>query len=613
MKKIICILLCCAMCMPLALCLTSCSKDPEEIGEPIYIEEDAYSMAAEGEDVSGKILSSALSLIGKGVSSGISSGVSSVATSVANWAVKGILKSLGFDYSNDNDFNKTVLNKLDGLESSMKDISKQLDALSDSVADSSRKESYNAFLKKYNELNGMIYANYSNLIDLEDAIVAKKQNIKVEEGIRKISNSINSSSTRSELDKELANFAYLIVGNSNSIEALSNDNIFETVYMFSSKESVYLENRRASFESAIVEPFNTYKAGVELATLNYTVLLEDYGIEKMWYAPAVDDGKLSKTSITIIAYKYEGTVYINMTNTAYEQYHALYADIFKDASLKDAEVQAMSLADTDAGAISKNLTAMLSKYNQIVALYDQFMESKKLNTVDINSSNRTWAGNNSFKQTAAATVTTVWAKDILSVSEISGSGDISVNYGAFGNISKADFIAFATGIDNVLDNDNLTFKQFFINEGFNFPINNETSYLILGAEKGFKDYSDYYNNGYKYQNCVAICCVDLNTKIADFVKNNNFVKVYYTMYCTKKRQNSNTCVPNVEEFWTLAEGTGDGKTNYVRSITYITQNLSTWSAYRSTYNYNKPIKYYSISGLSSSPKTNTVHRNSLSF
>ncbi len=190
----------------------------------------------------------------------------------------------------------------------------------------------------------------------------------------------------------------------------------------------------------------------------------------------------------------------------------------------------------------------------------------------------------------------------MSVDKIGGDGTIKINYDAFGNIHKDDFEKFASTIlpySYELNSDGskkkLTFREFFEKEGFNFPTNKSTKYLILGAQKGLSDRDQYVNNGYKYTKCIAVVSVNLDTVVEDFVNNKSYEYIYYAMYCSKVSVPS-TCGPKFRENWYFVEGKTVGR-DYMNTLLFSTQDLSTWKNKL----FSSPTEYLTIKGLSWNP------------
>ena len=593
--------------------LTSCSDiSSSNDSIPVAVEPDSYDMDGGLASIGSKLLDFALSA----VSSGIESGVSSVVSPIVSSVIGNILDKIGFSYVSEEQFMQNVLDSLSNINAELEDINKKLDRLSSSFENENYRNIYTNFYSTYTELADFIDGPYKLLMDLEKDIEDKNAT-NIESQIDDLLIEINPSGlAASEIYTSLTNLAHCIVGDQTSIASLARDNIFEIVYRFAKLQNVYKENQLALFTDAIAAPFTAYSSGLKLASLDFSMKLDDFGIDQIYFAPAIDSQtkELSDTAVTVIGYQYTSdgvsTVYRNCHNNSSdkETYEKYYGDLIKDTTLVEAEPLMINNISGNAYLIANNFSNMLSDYNQICELYDDFITTNGLDKVTIDSSKRTLNAGGSYTQTADKTIKTVWAKDILSVSEISDNGDISIKYDSFGNITKEDFNKFVDDIYNVLQDDDLTFKQFLSNEGFLFPTNNQSSYLILGAEKGLGNYDDYYNNGRKFKNCVAVTCVDINMKISEFVKSHNYNKVYYSLYCEKHSVNSN-CGPKFEERWYLFEGIGNSASDYIRNITYGTQDLTNWNASI----HNSPIRYYSITDLSNNPKKGTISRTKLSF
>lgn len=595
MKKGICLLLSAVTLASAACGLSACSQDEPEEGTVVEIEDDSYDMAASDEGLGDKIVNLALS----GIGSGISGGVSSVVSSVGSWAAEGIIKALGFQYYGDESFKEEVLSSLGEIKSEIISLEGKIDWLTSGFSDTKYLDQYSKFVDTYQSISKEINVLYKSLSLIEKNIEANEAD-NLDKNLADLCAEIKGSgSVRSDLDVELTKFGNYFMGSETSVDQLQQYSIFRIAERFVCSQTPYQENIYSKMQELVSQPYSAYYVGYSLVTLAYTYELGLYGVNEIWL-----DGNGD-----LIGYQMqdqaENQAYLNCTSIGEQAFRETYQNQIAGTILENATAQSVLNATYNGESVGGKLNLIIGylsqiteQYNSNSKLYQEFIGKYAVNQEE---GKLTLAALN---QKAEKKISTVWARDILSVNKIGSDGTIKINFDAFGNISMADFENFAQTIlpyTHVQNSDgskkDLTFREFFRREGFEFPSNNSSNYLILGAEIGVKDYDDYWNNGRKYCNAIAVVSVNLDMTVSDFVKNKNYVRIYYVMYCSKKNVSS-SCGPKFEESWSLTEGTIQNS-NHVNTIMFSTNDLSTWT----NTNYVKPVQYFTIKGLSALPKT----------
>ena len=593
-KKVLSVLLggalAAAVCVGAAACADGDNTPP---AEP---QRDAYNMAEGGTDLFGKIMDMALS----GVQKGLSSGISSVATSVGNWAAEGILNALGFSYSGEDSYQSEVLDRLDKIESAIVSLEGKVDWLTSSFNDQQYLTRYREFVAAYQDLASVLHTPYSLLLTAEKNLEAGTE-ANLEGDIKTICSIVRGTAPTagiSDLANKLNSFGYYFLGADSLVSQLGTASVFSIAERYVCNQTPYSENRYEYLTELLAEPYSAYYVGVSLAVLEYSYQLGECGIDGVWL----------DTDASLVGYRVGGegeayTDYLNCIPSEETTFREEHAAAIEDTPLAEESVTAQTINNagekgSTAHALCGNMSQLIGQYNRVNELYRDFTEKY---TVDEQEGQLTLTDLN---QKAKTTVRSVWGRDVLSVSSVSGGGDFSVKYASFGNITKADFERFAQTIepyavttDEKGGQKYLTFREFFEREGFSFPTNNKSNYLLVGAQKGVSDKSDWYNNGYKWQNSVALVYVPLDTTVHDFVQNKNYGYVYYGLRASKISVNSN-CGPKFEERWYLAETTSQKLTEG-----YGATDISQLCRYC----------FYTIDGLSASARTNTVSRGSLSF
>lgn len=592
-KRAITLILAVLMSLSSLTFLSACSNEDEKPeDESFTLEPDSYNMADDEDSFLDKVLETAIS----GIGNGISSGVSGVVSDVATWAAEGIIKSMGFSYYGEDSYKQEVLNRMQNIESAIVSLEGKIDWLTASYSDNQYLNQYQSFVTAYNELASEASVPYSLLMTVERNI---------EEGTEKDLNSDldaicaavqGVSSTRSKLDTMVTSFGFSFIGSSTSVNKLQKYSIFNIAERFVASQTPYLENQSAKFDEIIADPYSTYYIGVSLVILDYSRRLNDCGVTEYWLD---QDGNM-------IAYRVAdgNSVYLNCLSSQKAGFVKMYDAIIADVDLNAAEAKTLNNYNSTAFMIAGYLANITKQYNTINQLYTDFV-SRYSSTAEDGSLTLTSLG---LKQTT--TVKSLAPADFM---QTNGNCEFAVKYDTFGNISKSDFINFAKTIEpyaTATDANGkakyLTFREFFEREGFRFPQNNSSSYLILGAEDGKADYDDLYNNGWAYKNCVAICCVDLNMTVHDFVQNESFTRVYYMLWIYK-RDVGGTCGSKYEYDWYVAEtnnsGTGiDVARNKKYAIALNSRDWKNGSGVNS-----RPFTFYTIFGLSNHPKTGTTY------
>lgn len=571
------------------------SKQDDETSDDFVLEADSYDMADQEESLYDKLLSTALS----GIGSGISNGISGVVSDISTWAAEGIIKSMGFSYYGENSYKQEVLGRLQNIESGIVSLENKVDWLTSTYSDHQYLATYQDFVKDYKKISTTVAVPYSLLLTSEENIKEGTEK-NINSDLEAICSEIEGvSTTRSKLDEEVTDFGNYFIGSATSVSKLQTYSIFNIAERFVSTQTPYIENQYRKYTEIIADPYSTYYIAVSLVVLDYTKTLNEYGITKYWLD---EEGNM-------IAYRVsEGDkVYINCRASQKSAFADKYNSLITDVDLNECEAQTINNYNAKAYMTAGYLANITKQYNAINKLFTEFIQ-KYTTSAENNYVNLTALG-----QKASLTVKTLAPSDFI---EDDGNGKFGIKYGKFGNISKKDFIAYAKEIESYAvesnsdgSKKNLTFREFFEREGFKFPKNNQSSYLLLGAEKGKSDYSDWYNNGYKYENCIAVCTVDLNMKISDFVKNQTFSKVYYAKYVDKINVNSN-CGPKYGEKQYVMESLSEGSgRDFVRGMKIADGLNKSWKTDGGAW--TSPVIYYTIDGLSSSPKTGTSY--SLTF
>ena len=614
--KIFSVILGVGMTASLCLGMTACKDDEEEdLTQAIVIEEDSYDMF----DVAGianKIMGA--------VTSGITSGLTSAASSVGIWAAEGILNSLGFNYYGDNTFKQEVLDRLDKIEGTLEEIDGKLDSVLESLSDSRYETQYNEFYTSYQNMIDKISTPYMLLMEAE-ANIEHDPNYSADNlnaTVAIIANEVHGGTTgmlSSDLATQLLSFGHYFLGAETSVSSLGTYSLFNIAKRYVEAARAYQENRYELMEEFVAEPFSIYYTAFSLVMLDYTYRMGSVAENGSYIESYLlgDDG-------SVIAYTAapeeggEGTRYLNCLPGGESVFASLHAEELAGTDYAAVTTgQSLGAQHPQASMLAGYQQQAIAQCKQIAKLYTDFMaqyetEGEDTLTIKNNSGDASAVNKFSFDQHAKRQVRTVWGKDVLNVSSIGSSGDLSVKYGAFGDITKVNFETYAKSILPYAvgaDGSDLTFRQFLEQEGFKFPTNNSSSYLLLGAKQGLGNKDDWYNNGYKWQNCVARVYVDLNMKVKDFVNSPAYGEEYYMLWAGKKSVSS-SCGPKFEEVWYLAESSSSTKTPNYRN--FMTQDASGWAT-SDKYNYNNPAKFYTIDGLSASDRTDTVGRNSLSF
>lgn len=572
--------------------MTACRKsDKKEEGEPFVLEADAYDMGEATDKFLADMLDSALSsaksfAVGK---------LKSFAIEKSIWAAKGILKSMGYEITEEKSFNDILLERLDDIKSEIVNLEGKIDWLTSSYSDSQYLTKYNEFIEEYRRVTSDVKVVYESLQVVEENIKAGSEK-NLDADLNSLCSKIQGTSiSRSDFDTQMTNLGNYFIGSTTSTEKLQTYSILNIAERFVCSQTPYKENRYEQIKEILADSITTYFISYVLVTMNYGRMLNSLGIKEIWM----------NSDYNVVAYTTaeSSTIYLNCLEAQKDTFVQAYKGMI-DGNLENAEAMTINNYNSNSILIAGYLSNVTKQYNAVAKLYYNFIS--KYETTE--TSHLTLSSSSQYTD---RTVKTLAPANFLSTN---AKGEVLVDYSKFGNISRSDFVAYAKTIEpyaNVAESNgakkSLTFKEYFVREGYKFPTNNASSVLVLGAAGGYKDYVTK-NNGWGTFNDIAIYCVDLNQKISDFVKNNTFVIKHYGLY---KSYKNNTCSKD-DETWYVYQGKEETVDSHAYYMEMKAKTLGGSWTDRGGFP-SAPTTYYTIIGLSTHPRNDTAGKSSISF
>ena len=585
-KKILLTLSTLLMCSGLTFGLAGCQGGEETTSEQnIYTvdtdHKDEYQMDGEG-GVGEYLLDFALG----SVKTKIEGFVGSAVIDSATWVLKGIGTQMGFEFSNDENYNKIIAQRLVQVDEKIDNLDGKIDWLTESFSDSKYLTYYNNFMTEYRNLNDRIndlwrgFSNIEKEIKDPDSSFTK---LELKKMIGQLNASIrNNEKGLSKLHTETNSLANNFIGSSTNTTALNKYSIINIVERFVNKSSPFLENRYFNFNEILAEPLSVLYQAANLTEIGYLYEMSEGGVKSVKYSK--DNSIISYVADV----NGQDVEYLNCKENDRANFNAKHEDIIKghEEQYNAIPCKLMANYNVELYQLDDRVKDAKNKYDAVAKLINEFKQDRY--------GSRSEEINQLYYEDGAIQKTNRFVRSInpsdFMVLHQYHPGQIIVDFRKFGSIKKGEFLKYAKTIErSALQEDengsakSLTFRELYEKEGYVFPTNTDTSLLLLGAENNH-DITIQNNLMYnpQYMNFFDLMCLDLNSNVAAFNKNPSFVRVTYGLYRHKGQKG-----------WDAIELINNSVANIDSAPRSSHERLRYWT--------RKPTTYLTIDGLSVNP------------